>query len=292
MKNLKGRTAVVTGASKGIGVYIARALAKKGMNLVLAARSQSELEAVKAEVEGMGVEAIVVQTDVSDKAALRSLVDAAKAKFGAIDVLVNNAGIESVFRYHALEFEEIEAMLDVNLRAPMMLTWLVLPGMLERGEGHIVNISSMAGKVGPAFSEPYGATKAGLIGFTQSLRGSYQDVGVSASVVSPGFVDAGMYEEMKEQYGLKAPPMVGSSKPEKVSQAVVKAIEKDLGDVIVNPGPMRLLLGTNAMTPGLFEWVSKRMKISDVFRKLSDAREKERSAAKEETKEEEEVVSG
>jgi len=286
MKNLKGRTAVVTGASKGIGVYIARALAEKGMNLVLAARSQAELEGVKAEVEGMGVKAIVVQTDVSDKAALRSLVDAAKAEFGAIDVLVNNAGIELIFRYHALEFEEIEEMLNVNLQAPMMLTWLVLPGMLERGEGHIVNISSMAGKVGSAFSEPYVATKAGLIGFTQSLRGSYQDQGVSASVVSPGFVDAGMYEEMKEQYGVKAPAMVGSSKPEKVSKAVVKAIEKDLGDVIVNPGPMRLLLGTAAMTPGLFEWVSKRMKISEPFRKLAGMREKERSGAKEETKEE------
>ncbi|MCH8814194.1 MAG: SDR family NAD(P)-dependent oxidoreductase [Chloroflexi bacterium] len=291
MKNLKGRTAVVTGASKGIGVYIARALAKKGMNLVLAARSQSELEAVKAEVEGMGVKAIVVPTDVSDKAALRSLVDAAKSEFGAIDVLVNNAGIESIFRYHALEFEEIEAMLNVNLRAPMMLTWLVLPGMLERGEGHIVNISSMAGKVGPAFSEPYGATKAGLIGFTQSLRGSYRDAGVSASVISPGWVETGMYEEV-ERHGLKPSVLVGSSKPEKVSQAVVKAIEKDLGDVIVNPGPMRLLLGTNAMAPGLFEWVSKRMKISEVFRKLADMREKERSGAKEETKEEEEVVSG
>ena len=286
MKNLKGRTAVVTGASKGIGVYIARALAKKGMNLVLAARSQSELEAVKAEVEGMGVEAIVVQTDVSDKAALRSLVDAAKAEFGAIDVLVNNAGIESVYRYHALEFEEVEEILNVNLQAPMMLTWLVLPGMLERGEGHIVNISSMAGKVGPAFGEAYGATKAGLIGFTQSLRGSYEGSGVSASVVSPGFVDTGMYTDMQEQYGVKAPATIGSSKPEKVSKAVVKAIEKDLGDVIVNPGPMRLLLGTNAMTPGFFEWVSKRMKISETFRRVADAREKERSGAKEEAKEE------
>ncbi len=286
MKKLKGRTAVVTGASKGIGVYIARALAKKGMNLVLAARSQPELEAVRAEVEGIGVKAIVVPTDVSDKAALRSLVDAAKAEFGAIDVLVNNAGIESVFRYHALEFEEIEEMLNVNLRAPMMLTWLVLPGMLERGEGHIVNIASMAGKVGPAFGEPYGATKAGLVGFTQSLRGSYQDQGVSASVISPGFVEAGMYEVMVEDYGLKAPATLGSSKPEKVSKAVVKAIEKDLGDVIVNPGPMRLLLGTNAMAPGFFEWVSKRMRISETFRKLADMRAKERSATKEETTEE------
>ena len=286
MRNLKGRTAVVTGASKGIGVYIARALAAKGMNLVLAARSQTELEAVKAEVEGMGVKAIVVQTDVSDKAALRSLVDAAKAEFGEIDVLVNNAGIESIFRYHALEFEEVEAMLNVNLRAPMLLTWLVLPGMVERGEGHIVNIASMAGKVGPAFGEPYGATKAGLVGFTQSLRGSYRDQGVSASVISPGFVEAGMYEVMVKDYGLKAPATLGSSKPEKVSKAVVKAIEKDLGDVIVNPGPMRLLLGTNAMAPGLFEWVSKRMRISETFRKLADMRAKERSGAKEETKEE------
>jgi len=277
MKDLKGRTAILTGASKGIGVYVARALAKQGMNLALAARSASALEEVRKAVERLGVRAIAVPTDVGDRSALESLVERSRSEFGVIDILVNNAGIELTLAYHKLTPEEIEEMVRVNLIAPMHLTWMVLPGMLERGQGQIVNMSSLAGKAGLAYGEPYGATKAGLIGFTQSLRGTYRRHGVSASVVCPGFVvEEGMYAKMKEEFGVEAPRRVGVSKPEAVARGVIRTIKKDLPEVIVNPGPIRLLLAVAAMSPGLGEWIGERSGVNASFQKLAELRENQR----------------
>ncbi len=279
MKDLRGRTAILTGASKGLGVYVARALAKEGTNLVLAARSVSALEAVREEVERLGVSAIAVPTDVGDRSALESLVERSQSEFGAIDILVNNAGIELTLAYHKLRPEEIEEMVRVNLIAPMHLTWLVLPGMLERGKGHIVNMSSLAGKAGPAYEEPYGATKAGLIGFTQSLRGTYRRHGVSTSVVCPGFVEDGMYAKTKQEFGVEAPRRLGVSKPEAVARGVIRAIKKDLPEVIVNPGPIRWLLAASAMSPSLGEWILERTGAHAVFRKVAKLRADQRVKA-------------
>ena len=279
MKNLRGRTAILTGASKGIGVHVARALANQGTNLVLAARSASALEEVRKAVERQGVRAIAVPTDVSDRSALKSLVERAVSEFGSIDILVNNAGIELILTYHKLTLEEIDQIVSVNLLAPMHLTWLVLPGMLERGQGHIVNVSSLAGKVGPAYNEPYGATKAGLIGFTQSLRGTYRRSGVGASVVCPGFVEDGMYAKTKEEFGVEAPRRLGVSTPEAVARGVIRAIKKDLPEVIVNPGAIRLLLAATAMSPSLGEWMLERMGADAVFHKVAELRESQRAKA-------------
>ncbi len=279
MKDLRGRTAILTGASKGLGVYVARALAKEGTNLVLAARSVSALEEVRKAVERLGVRAIAVPTDVGDRSALESLVERSRSEFGAIDILVNNAGIELTLAYHKLKPEEIEEIVRVNLIAPMHLTWLVLPGMLERGKGHIVNMSSLAGKAGPAYEEPYGATKAGLIGFTQSLRGTYRRHGVSASVVCPGFVEEGMYAQTKQEFGVEAPRRLGVSKPEAVARGVIRAIKKDLPEVIVNPGPIRLLLAATAISPSLGEWILERTGADAVFHKVAELRESQRAEA-------------
>ncbi len=280
MQDLSGRTAIVTGASKGIGVYIAQALAKQGTNLVLAARSASALEEVRKAVERLGVRAVAVPTDVGDRSALESLVERAVSEFGSIDILVNNAGIELTLAYHKLTPEEIEEIVRVNLIAPMHLTWLVLPGMLERRQGHIVNVSSLAGKAGPAYSEPYGATKAGLIGFTQSLRGTYRRSGVSVSVVCPGFVEEeGMYAKTKEEYGVTAPRLLGVSKPEAVARGVIRAIKKDLPEVIVNPGAIRLLLAVVALSPRLGEWIAERIGANATFRKVAELRADQRVKA-------------
>ena len=278
-RHLKGRTALVTGASRGIGVYIARALATEGMNLVLAARSAAPLEKVRDEVKGLGVRALAVPTDVGEISELRALVERATSEFGAIDVLVNNAGIQLTLAYHKLKPEEIEDLIRVNLAAPMLLTWLVIPGMLERGWGHIVHISSLAAKAGAAYSEPYAATKAGLVGFAQSFRATYRGSGISASVVSPGFVEAGIYARSKKA-GLSGPRILGASTPEAVARAVVRAIEKDLPEVIVNPAPMRLFLALGTLSPGLAEWIRKRVGADTLFRKAAEIHGRRRATAK------------
>ncbi len=140
----------MTGASHGIGPCIVRALAKEGMNLVLAARSGDELEqvATAADIRATGVHVLTVPTDVTQRDALRALVNAAERTFGSVEVLVNNAGGDLQREFHNYRVDDVEALIRLNLTAPIELTRLLLPGMLERKQGHIVNISSVGGSVG------------------------------------------------------------------------------------------------------------------------------------------------
>ena len=281
MHIVKGQTALITGASKGLGVYIARSLAAKGMQLVLAARSGEALEAVRKEIETMGVKAVAVPIDVGDRQALEQLVEKAVDEFGTIDVLVNNAGIEYTTPYDALSPDEIEQMIRVNLTAPMLLTRLVLPDMMARNAGHIVNMASAAGVMPTSFTEPYSATKYGLVGFTRSLRLTAQERGsaVSASAICPGFLDdAGMYENMKQQYGVKAPWFIGSQSAQKAADAVIRAIENDLPEVVVMPGTPRVLMGLNALVPRFMEKVVVKFGFCSVFRDMAEYRSQERTS--------------
>ena len=208
MHDLQDKTAIVTGASRGIGPYIAQALAKEHMKLILAARSVPELEEVAERLRQERHQVLAVPTDVTDPVALEALVEAARHEFGTVDVLVNNAGGMTLNAYHRLSWEEVYNTLQVNLTAPMRLTHLVLPGMLAQGRGHIVNISSLAARNAVAFQEQetYCTSKAGLWGFTVALRASYRGSGVSASVICPGFIKGvGMFQRVQDATGIKTP---------------------------------------------------------------------------------------
>ncbi len=275
MKDLKGKTAVVTGASRGLGPYIARALAGEGMHLVLAARSASELEDVAASLRAGGAQAIAVPANVAAAADREALVAAAGREFGAVDVLVNNAGIERTYPYHLIDPVDIEHIIAVNLTAPMLLTRSVLPGMLERRRGHVVNVSSIAGKVGPPYNEPYAATKAGLIGFTESLRAECHGTGVSASVVCPGFVaEAGMFETSRREHPVQLPRLLGATTPAAVARAVVRVIKRDLPEALVSPGFPRALM-TLADRSISFDTFVACSGAYDVFRVGAEARARE-----------------
>ena len=280
MKNLSGGAAVLTGASRGIGVHIARALANEGMNLVLAARSAEGLTRVATEIEGLGVRALVVPTDVADAAARGALIDTAIAEFGSIDVLVNNAGIEAAISYHEQDPAEIEHTIAVNLTGLMMLTRLVLPGMLERRRGHIVNMASLAGKAGVAYEALYSTTKHGVMGFTRSLRQEYRGSGVGLSVICPGFVsEAGMYVDTMESTGVKASWLLGTSKPDKVARAVIKAIKKDKPEIIVNPNAVRVLMTLAEASPSLGERLVRATGAPELFRKVAEYHAAARASA-------------
>ncbi len=274
MRDLAGRTAILTGASRGIGPYIARELAGQKLNLVLTAESESGLEDVAAEVRARGVKSIVVPSDVAERRTLEALVTVANREFSSVDVLVNNAGIEKLFAFHQLNAEDIERVIRVNLIGAMLLTWMVLPGMLGRSSGHIVNVSSLAGKAGPPCFEPYAATKAGLIAFTQSLRAEYRDTGVSASVICPGFVTTGIYEQLRKETHMDGPKILGPSSPESVARAVVRAIRKDIPEIIVNPGPTRLLTTLAELSPSLAEWVMRRSGVVKWFKQSAEIRKR------------------
>jgi short-subunit dehydrogenase len=235
------RTAIVTGASRGIGIYIARALAKEGMNLILAARHAADLARVAQELSPSARGRIItVPTDLTDRNALNALVSTAEEEFGGIDVLVNNAAVDSVRFFHQESPDVIEQLLAVNVTAPIVLTRLVLPGMLVRQRGHIVTLASLAAKLPFPYDVVYAATKAGLAHFTVSLRAECRGKGVSASVILAGqFTDIGVSARALEEAGVSKPKLVPTSAPEAAGQAVIQALRKDVAEIAV-PKPALL----------------------------------------------------
>jgi short-subunit dehydrogenase len=256
--NLGGRTALVTGASGGLGQAIARALAARGARVVLTARRAEVLEPLAAETGGR-----VVASDLSRRDEVERLV----AEAGPVDVLVANAGIPGSGPLESFTVEQIDRALDVNLRAPMIMTRLMAEGMAERGGGQIVFVSSLSGKAGTARSSVYAATKFGLRGFAQSLREDLRPRGVGVSTVFPGFIrDAGMFHDS----GAKLPPYVGTKTPEDVARAVIKAIEHDRSEVDVAPLPMRVGAALSGLAPEAVAMVQRRLGANEIARKVTD----------------------
>jgi short-subunit dehydrogenase len=274
-----GQTVLLTGASGGLGNYIAEALVEKRVQLALVAYPGVGLEALHQKVQKLGCKSIWIAADLRDSGERKRSLAKVRSELGEVDILINNAGVESTSAYDDLSEETICQMIAVNLEAPMVLSHMVLPGMLERKRGHIVNISSLAGRAGPAYQEPYAATKAGLIAFTYSFRATYRDTGVSASVITPGFVEAGIYSDLKAQTGFSAPAVLGTSKPQTVQRAVIRAIEKNLPEVIINALPIKPLLLVNLLVPSLGEWLTHKTGANQFFGKVAKALKEKRQSA-------------
>jgi short-subunit dehydrogenase len=280
MRDLAGRTALITGASRSVGRSIAEALAAERMNVVVAARSRTELDAVAEQLRARGVKALPVAADVGDPDGWQALVETATAELGAIDVLVNNAAIEVPLAFDQLTTDDISQVVEVDLVAPMVLTRLVLPAMLQRGRGHIVNVASMEGKFAIPYNAPYVASKAGLIAFTRGLRIEVQKSGVGVSVVCPTYVSgAGMWQESVRKTGATDKPPGGTTSPEKIAEAVVRAIKRDVPEVLSIPqAPAnRLILGLMELFPGLHPLVMKRTGVTDLHRQVAQSRARERT---------------
>src|SRR5437588_2947204 len=244
-------TALVTGVSRGLGQHIARSLADEGYDLVLGSRSVPGTVALAAELRSRGSSVLSVPTDLIDEQSMQRLVSAAEREFGGVDVLVNNAGGDPQREFDQMSWAENEQIFRLNVLAPMQLTPLLLPGMLERRRGHIVNVSSIAGRVGFPYTEAYAAAKDGLIGFTRVLRADYRGRGVSASVIVLGAIrDAGQGQRSADELGLDMPAM-GTSPAGAVGRAVVAAIQKDRPEIVVMPGPGRLLKALLDLFPSL-----------------------------------------
>jgi len=270
MKELKGRNALLTGASRGLGVHIARALAQEGVNLALSARSVEALEEVREVVISHNIKATVIPADLSDTEQVKILADKVEDELGPIDILINNAGIEWATPFRNFSPQEIQKMIQVNFTAPMLLTRSVLPGMLDRGRGHIVNMSSIAGKTGFPNQTPYASTKAGMIMFTNSLRTELDGTPVGVSVICPGFVaEDGMYAEMEKRAG-PAPRLLKPTTPDKVTSAVIKAIKKDSAEIIVNARPMWPVFILQETFPGFHTTLHKVVGATAYAEKISE----------------------
>lgn len=246
MNTLTGKNVILTGASHGIGPYIARALNAGGAKLVLAARSTDALESLAESLSGPG-SATAIATDINDPAQRLNLVKRTRNNLGEINILINNAGIEEIVPFDHQDPEMIPAIINTNVIAPMLLAREVLPEMLERGSGKIVNVASLAGRAGLPFGAVYSGSKAALAEWSISLHAEVRDRGVQVSAVCPGFVStAGMHARKKTP----APRTLGEVTPEAVARAVLRAIDTGRAEILVSARPMRPLLALKALAPG------------------------------------------
>ena len=268
------RRAIVTGASRGIGQYIARALAERGYQLLLVARSEAELTRFARELNAAGAKVATAAVDLGRPDAAEQVTEAAIRELGGVDVLVNNAALEPQRRFHALTQADIAEVLQVDLLAPIALTRQLLPGMLAQGYGRIINISSIAGRVGFPCTEAYAASKDGLVGFTRVLRNDYRADGVSASVLLLGAVrDAGIGQRTIDETGM-ATNTSYMVRPDRVAKAVVRAIEKDRAETVVMKGPGRLLTVLLAAFPGLGGRLNRVSGAEEYMSQVADFRER------------------
>jgi short-subunit dehydrogenase len=234
---LAGRTALLTGATGGLGRAIAEAMAARGSVLLLSARKRDALEQMAEELPGGGHRAL--PSDLAEPDAAERLAEEA----GDVDILVANAGLPGAGWLSDFSAEQVKRALRVNLEAPMLMARALFPAMVERGSGHLVFISSLSGKAPSPRTSIYNATKFGLRGFALGLRGDLGPKGVGVSLVSPGFIrDAGMFADA----GGKPPPGMGTGRPDQVGAAVVRAIERDKAELAVGPLQQRVLSHSGA----------------------------------------------
>ncbi len=273
---LKDAVAIVTGGSRGIGPHIADALAQRGARIALAARSQPGLEAAARALRDRGAQVVTVTADVTSPVDRHAIVQAVERELGPVDVLVNNAGGDLQREFHNLGVKDIEGILKLNLTSAVILARLVLPGMLARGRGHIVNVSSMAGRTSFPLTETYAAAKDGLIGFTRVLRADYRRRGVSGSTLILGPVrDAGAGVRTAEEVGIKAPSGPVTVTPAQVGSAAVRAIVKDKAELAVIPGPGLLLRAIMDRFPGIGPAMNHAARVDKMMLTIAEFRERE-----------------
>ena len=257
----------MTGATGGIGAAIARALDARGAQLVLTGRREEQLAELKTSLGGEQVE--LVPLDLAERDGPGRLAEAA----GMVDVLVANAALPASGRVEDFTPDAIDRALDVNLRAPIQLTRALLPGMLERGRGHIVLVSSLSGKVASPRSGIYSATKFGLRGFAAGLREDVEQRGIGVTVIFPGFVsDAGFFAES----GVKLPRWVGTRTPEQVAAAVVRGVEHERSELDVAPLSLRIGTRLAELAPVTAARVQRRLGSERIADALSDAQRDKR----------------
>ena len=217
MTDLKNKNALITGAGKGIGKAIALALAKEGVNIILVARTQEEIDSVAAKIRSLRVKALAITADVADINSVNSAVEKALAEFGTIDILINNAGIAAFGKFLELEPTDWERIIQVNLMGTYYVTRAVLPNMIERQTGDIINISSTAGLSGNALTSAYSASKFAVLGLTESLMQEVRKHNIRVTALTPSTVATDMAKELKLTDG----------NPDKVMQA------EDMAELII-----------------------------------------------------------
>jgi len=242
-KILAGRVALVTGASSGIGVATARALAAAGADVAIAARRQDRLDALARDLEKSGAKVLVLVADLLREDENRRIVAATEAQFGRLDILVNNAGVMLLSPVDGANSDDWRRMLELNVLAPMVSSQAALPGMRARGDGHIVNISSTAGRIANPNVSGYSASKFGIVAFSESLRREVYKDKIRVTVIEPGMVETELREHIPHAGTKQAIDAFAASlrqlQPEDVANAVLYCVTQpahvNVNEILMRP---------------------------------------------------------
>jgi uncharacterized protein len=248
---LRGKVVVVTGASAGIGEATAVAFAKRGAKVVLAARRRERLESLADRIERAGGTAFVLPCDVTDADQVQRLPGVVEQAFGPADVLVNNAGIPGGGELPTLTFEQIEAVVRVNLLGVLFGTRAFLPGMLARGRGHVVNMASLAGRFAAPGASVYSATKHAVVAFSEALNYDTEARGVLVTTVNPAFV-------VTEGFTRADVPPPVLLEADRVGEAVVRVVRKEIAPEYSIPRWVSPFQVFRVLTPTLYRWGVRR----------------------------------
>jgi len=219
MQNLKGKNALVTGGSRGLGKAVAIALAKEGVNVAITGRNQENLEATVNELKAFGVNATYGAFDVADKNEVKEGINTIISSFGAFDILINNAGIAAFGGFLEMDEEQWEDIVKTNLFGPYYVSRAVVPGMVEKNGGDIINVSSTAGLKGNAVTSAYSASKSGLIGLSESMMFELRKKNIRVATLTPSTIASDMSKDVLK---------ITDGNPEKVLQP------EDFAELIVD----------------------------------------------------------
>jgi len=248
---LKGSVAVITGASSGIGEAVAVAFAQRGAKVVLAARRKERLDDLADRIERAGGTALSVRCDVSEPDQLSALPAFVKEAFGPCDILVNNAGIPGGGRFADLTYEQIAKIVNVNVLGVMYGSRAFVPGMIERGRGHIVNVASLAGRFATPGAAVYGASKHAVVAFSESLFYEVERHGVLVTSVNPGFVATEGFTQQDMDPRLVLPM-------DRVANAVVRVVQEAIAPELSIPRWISPFQAFRVLTPPLYRWGMRR----------------------------------
>jgi short-subunit dehydrogenase len=248
--DLHGRVAVITGASSGIGLAIAQALAREGARVVLGARREDRLDEAVAAIRAAGGQADRFALDVTDEAGVQQLVAHAQATFGPLDIMVCNAGFGYYGTVEQTQPDTMTRMMDVNFMGTFLAARAALPIFRARGGGHLVLISSIVGQRGIAYMSGYSATKAAQKGFAEGLRAEFSGTAVHVSIVYPISTETEFRSAMERDYGYSVSGLGPKQTSGDVAEAVVRCVRRPRPEVYPHRAS-RLLAAMNTLAPGL-----------------------------------------
>jgi short-subunit dehydrogenase len=257
-RNLQNRVVVITGASAGIGRETALLFAKAQCRLALAARRKDRLDLLAEEVKRIGGEALSVQTDVSDEKQVEQLIHETVTRFGRLDILINNAGFGLFAKLEDTSAEELKTIFATNFLGTFYAIKAVLPVMQQQKAGHIINVSSVAGKRGFPLSGAYCATKFAMNGLTESLRTELRGSGIDVSLVMPVGTATDFFTVAKNKSDRPSVPLGIVQSAHQVAEAIVRCARSPKAEVYVYP-PSRILVLLNALSPSLVDWFGAKL---------------------------------